>query len=280
MDMLKLSDILESKQKESYDSKKQSEYLSKRYNESEGDKHLEDGYECNICKNKGWMSEVREGPIGWYETMVECKCMKIRRAIKRLDRSGLKDAAKKLTFKNYETTEPWQEKLLQAAMKFAEHPEDRWMYFGGCTGSGKTHLCTAVSMHLLRKGKEVYYMLWREDVPQLKSLQVSNMEEYTKRMDLLKTVDVLYIDDMFKTGRTESGAKQRPTSADINLAFELLNKRAITGKTTIISSECTDAELIDIDQGLAGRIIHQARPYCMSLEGKDKDWRIKGTTTL
>ena len=280
MDFVKLTDMLQSKQKESYDSKKHLEYISEKYNASEGEKHLEDGYECDICKNKGFVSVVKEGQLGFYEAMTECKCMKIRRAIKRLDRSGLKDAAKNLTFKNYEASEPWQKKLLSAAIKFAENPEDRWLYFGGCTGSGKTHLCTAVSMKFLRNGKEVYYMLWREDAPQLKSLQVSNMEEYTNRMEQLKTVDVLYIDDLFKIGRAESGARQRPTSADINLAFEILNKRAITGKTTIISSECTDEELVDIDQGLAGRIIHQSRPYFMSLAGKDKDWRLKGTTRL
>ena len=280
MEFTKLTDLLESKQQESYDSKKHMDFISERYNASEGDKHLEGGYECSECKNKGFVSEVRLGDLGYCEFMRECKCMKIRRAIKRLDRSGLKDAGKKMTFKNYEATEPWQQKLLASAIEFAKNPEDRWMYFGGCPGSGKTHLCTAVAMKLLREGKEVYYMLWREDAPQLKSLQVSNMEEYTSRVELLKTVDVLYIDDMFKTGRSDSGAKQRPTSADINLAFEILNKRAIAGKTTIISSECTDSELIDIDQALAGRIVHQSRPYFMSLEGKDKDWRLKGTVRL
>lgn len=278
--MQSLKEMLQLRQKESYDSKKHLDFISDRYNASEGDKHLEDGYECDICKNKGFISEVRLGDFGYYETMTECKCMKIRRSIKRFDRSGLKDAAKKLTFKNYQAEEPWQQKLLGAAMEFAKNPEDRWLYFGGCPGSGKTHLCTAVAMHLLRQGKEVHYMLWRKDAPQLKSLQVSDMDEYIKRVEHLKHVDVLYIDDLFKTGRAESGARQRPTSADINLAFEVLNEREIANKTTILSSECTDTELIDIDQGLAGRIIRNARPYCMSLEGKDKDWRIKGSTTL
>lgn len=280
MDFMKLTDMLQSKQKASYDCKKHLDYISKKYNDSEGEKHLEDGYECDLCKNKGFISVVKEGQLGFYEAMTECKCMKIRRAIKRLDRSGIKDAAKRCTFGNYQATEDWQKTLLNTARSFVTSHSDRWLYFGGCPGSGKTHLCTAAAMTLLKQGKEVYYMLWREDAPQLKSLQVSNMDEYTSRVEHLKTVDVLYIDDMFKTGRGESGARQRPTSADINLAFEILNKRAITGKTTIISSECTDEELVDIDQGLAGRIIHQSRPYFMSLSGKDKDWRLKGTTRL
>jgi hypothetical protein len=70
------------------------DFISERYNASEGDKHLEDGYECAECKNKGFVSEVRLGDLGYCEFMRECKCMKIRRAIKRLDRSGLKDAGK------------------------------------------------------------------------------------------------------------------------------------------------------------------------------------------
>jgi hypothetical protein len=55
--------------------------------------------------------------------------------------------------------------------------DGRWLYIGGATGSGKTHLSVAAMLKLLKRGKEVYYMLWREEVPKLKSL-VNEHEEY------------------------------------------------------------------------------------------------------
>ena len=157
--------------------------------------------------------------------------------------------------------------------------KDKWLYIGGATGSGKTHLCVAAMLKLLKQGKEVYYMLWREDVPKLKSL-VTDHEEYERMISEIKNVDVLYIDDLFKTGRTESGAKQRPTPADINLAFEIINHRYVTNKVTVITSECTSNDLIDIDQATAGRIVEKSGAYCVSLKGKDKDWRLQGGTTF
>jgi DNA replication protein DnaC len=122
-------------------------------------------------------------------------------------------------------------------------------------------------------------MLWREDAPKIKS-SIKDSEEYVRLVEPLKTVDLLYIDDLFKTGRSDTGEPQRPTVADINLAFEIINHRYTAGLTTIISSECTDAELIDIDQAVAGRIIERSRKHCISLKGKEKDYRLKGNVTL
>jgi DNA replication protein DnaC len=165
------------------------------------------------------------------------------------------------------------------AMQWTQEQNGQWMFIGGATGSGKTHLCVAAMLNLLKQGREVYYLLWREEIPKLKSL-VAEYEDYERMISELKNVDVLYIDDLFKTGRTESGAKQRPTSADINIAFEILNHRYVTNKVTVITSECSVADLIDIDQATAGRIVERSGRYCVSLKGTDKDWRLQGGTTL
>ena len=42
-------------------------------------------------------------------------------------------------------------------------------------------------------------MLWRDEIAKIKSV-VTDFLEYKKLTDELKKVDVLYIDDLFKTG--------------------------------------------------------------------------------
>lgn len=253
------------------------------FNGSAGDLHIADGYNCDKCKNRGYIYEPLSyeyfGRTIWTENAVPCECGKIRSVLSKLSRSGLRNVMDKYTMDAYKTTEPWQAKLKETVQSFLKYGEDNWLYIGGAPGSGKTHLCTVAALQLLKRNKEVYYMMWREDAPALKRL-VNESEEYDKRLKALKEVDVLYIDDLFKTGRTERGEKQRPTSADINLAFEIINHRSVANKKTIISSECTDADLIDIDQALAGRIIEKSQPYCISLKGKEKDYRLKGNLTL
>lgn len=253
------------------------------FNGSVGDLNEADGYDCDKCKNRGYIYEPLSyeyfGRTIWSENAVPCECRKIRNVLNRLRRSGLRDVMNKYTMESYTATEPWQAKVKEAVQSFVKDKEGKWLYIGGAPGSGKTHLCTAAALQLLQENKEVYYMMWRDDAPTLKRL-VNEGDEYGKRIKVLKEIDVLYIDDLFKTGKSERGDKQRPTSADINLAFEIINHRSVTNKITIISSECTDADLIDIDQALAGRIIEKARPYCISLKGREKDYRLKGNMTL
>lgn len=247
----------------------------RRNKEREEDK---DGYDCSICHNKEYVYEPRFNEFygAWQETAIPCKCQKTRKVLRRLKKSGLQDSIKK-SFDSYQTDTEWRVKLKDMVLNWLQQ-DGRWMYIGGATGSGKTHLCIAAMLKLLKRNREVYYMLWREEVPKLKSL-VNDHEEYEKRVSELKNVDVLYIDDLFKTGKADR-ATQRPTEADINLAFEIINHRYVTNKVTVITSECTTTDLVDIDQALAGRIVEKAEPFCVSIKGKDKDWRLKGGITL
>ena len=70
------------------------------YNAEEGELHLQDGYDCRVCKNKGFIAklEYNENFGYWHETLYLCKCNKARGAIRRLARSGLKDVVKKYAF--------------------------------------------------------------------------------------------------------------------------------------------------------------------------------------
>jgi DNA replication protein DnaC len=251
-----------------------------RHNKEQGNLNETDGYNCSECNNNGYVfvPKFNESYGHWQEVAIPCKCQKARKVMRKLKKSGLQDAINK-SFKTYEADTEWRQKLKEMAMQWTQEQSGQWMFIGGATGSGKTHLCVAAMLNLLKKGREVYYMLWREEVPKLKGA-ITDYAEYERIMNEIKNVDILYIDDLFKTGRTENGAKQRPTSADINIAFEIINHRYVTNKVTVITSECSVSDLVEIDQATAGRIVEKSGNCCVNLKGQDKDWRLKGGITL
>lgn len=255
--------------------KQEAEY----FNASAGTLDLSDGYNCDICHNKGHILRAVESFSGsWVTVARECDCMNVRRSIIKMNKSGLKNIIRDYTFSKFNAPEPWQQALKEAAQAYAKQPEG-WFFIGGQSGSGKTHLCTAICREFLLGGKDVRYMLWRDDVVKLKS-SVNDPEEYTKQIELYKNVDVLYIDDLFKTGKGNDGKRQCPTGADVNIAFEILNYRYNNPKLlTIISSECTIDDILDIDEATGGRIFEKAKVFSLKPD-KTKNYRLKGAVEL
>ena len=247
------------------------------FNLSSGNLNESDGYECSICHNKGLIMRAYHTESGYWSTVCsDCECMKIRTTIKRMQKSGLKNIIKDYTFAKYQASEEWQRKLKEAAVDYAKNPSG-WFFIGGQTGAGKTHLCTAICREFLLGCKEVRYMLWRDEIAKLKTFDNDDRE---RQMDTYKNVEVLYIDDLFKTGTAVNGEKQRPTIADINIAFEILNFRYNNPSLlTVISSECTVNDIIDIDEATGGRIFERANAFSLKPD-KSKNYRLKGVTEL
>lgn len=248
--------------------------------------HLQDGYNCPLCKNRGYTAALEYNEASGYytEQLIPCKCNNIRAGLKRLARSGLKDVVERCTFANYETPEDWQKTIKAKAEAFCgQLKSGAWFFFGGQSGAGKTHICTAIADKCIKAGMNCKYMLWRDEITRIKAV-VNEPELYKRSMDELKQTDVLYIDDLFKGGKDEfSGRYKPPTAADVNAAFEIINYRYNTNRLTIISSERMLAELNDIDEAIAGRIAEKSKPggYCISLRpDPSKNWRMKGGTEL
>lgn len=241
----------------------------------------QDGYSCALCKNKGIIAYPEISELG-YSTIVfrECVCMKPRRSLRRLEKSGLKSLIKDYTFSRFNVHKPWQGLMLNAARSYAEKPEG-WFFVGGQSGSGKTHICTAICRELLLSGRAVIYMLWRDTVAQLKAA-VTDEKRYAELINEYKTVDVLYIDDLFKSGRSKEAAAQ-PTSADINVAFEILNYRYNNpALLTVISSEYSIGDIISIDEAVGGRIYERTKNgnACSIKRDRDKNYRLRSATEL
>ena len=261
--------------------KEREQFKVDSFNRSEGHRHEDDGYDCKICRNHAIICKLVENADGSYShTYVPCKCEEIRRSIIRLRKSGLKNIIKDYTFDKFEATEPWQDALKAAAMEYAhaKNPEG-WFYIGGQSGAGKTHLCTAICREFLLEGRRVMYMLWRDEIVKLKGL-VNDADEYGTLIDKYKKAEVLYIDDLFKTGKGPDGETQRPTGADVNIAFEIINYRCNNPELlTIISSECTEDDLLDIDEAVGGRIIEKAKAFSIAKDRK-RNYRLRKAVTL
>ena len=111
-------------------------------------------------------------------------------------------------------------------------------------------------------------MLWRDDIARLKSLAMEP-DERQAMIDRFKTAEVLYIDDLFKTGKGQDGRAQRPTGPDITTAFEIINYRYNNPQMiTIISSEWTEDELMDIDEATGGRIFEKSKTISIGRDRK------------
>ena len=224
------------------------------------------GIDCPKCKNKGYSFIVKDDE----QRMVICECMKARKSLERIEKSGLKTTIEELRFDNFITPEKWQENMLTLAKSYVENGEKKWLFFGGNSGSGKSHLCTAVCGELLKRGIAVRYMMWRDEGTRLKAL-VNESAEYTRLIGELKEIEVLYIDDFLKVQRG-----QQPTPADINLAFEILNYRYANKLQTIISSEKTLDDILSLDDAVGGRIYELAKGFGMSLAyDKNKNFRLR-----
>ena len=220
--------------------------------------------DCPICKNKGYVAIVRDGEL----FTRDCECMAKRRSIKRMQASGLADLLRDYTLEAYQTPEPWQKAAKSKAMDYVASGMGHWFVVTGTPGTGKTHLCTAIAGKMIDAGKEVRYMLWREDAPKLKASVMNDREYYDRIMDAYKSVDVLYIDDFFKGGNV--------TDADVSLAFELLNARYIRAQSmTLISSEKTVEQFLDIDEAVGSRIYERSKGFCMKMPVAN--WRLRNT---
>lgn len=233
------------------------------------------GYACKKCKNKGYIALLRDNGSIYTK---DCSCMPMRRCIWQMERSGLSKNIKDLTFENFRTLSPWQISLKTAVMEYAGDPRG-WLMLCGQSGSGKTHLCTAVCREILLRGQSLLYMPWREYIGKLKSLSI-DARERSELLEKCKSSPWLYIDDLYKTGKNQEGSTL-PTSADINLAFEILNHRYCQQLPTIISTEKTHQELVAIDEAIGSRVIEMCgkNVYCIS-RSPEKNYRMRNVTCL
>ncbi len=248
------------------------DYKIMRANLEEGELNKTDGtgYDCRECHNKGYITVKINGRCAERE----CKCVNIRNALNQVKWSGLGDIFRSCTFKTFECREQWQGLVKDKALEFLKSVANCF-FIGGNSGSGKSHICTAIVERFLRQGKDINYVQWLDLVDDLGNTRYRQVERYDAIMNGIKNAEVLYMDDFLKGDNAV-----KPSSADIKLAYRIINARYVKSKAernkryiTIISSEWTLAKIESFDTATGGRIAELAQGFIIRLDGDNKNQR-------
>lgn len=122
-------------------------------------------------------------------------------------------------------------RALRAARAYAADPRD-WLYFYGPVGTGKSHLAAAIGYALAERGMDVYY----RSVPDLVDALRAGFQagDYDARLEAIKDVAVLVLDDL---------GTENPTENTAQLLFQIINYRANRPTLTLITSNVMLSEL-------------------------------------
>ena len=222
-------------------------------------------HNCEICNNSRII--VWEDEDG-YVVCKPCTCAQAFDFENRIRKSGLLNVFEEFSFDKFEVKMVWQQKIKQKALDFVANPSGNWFFIGGQVGAGKTMICTAIVKELLEKGFDAMYVQYRQEIMKLK-MSMEDFGNYTETMNRMKTVKVLYIDDLFKGNNI-------PSEADIRIIFELLNYRYINKDLiTIISTEKNINDIISIDEAIGSRIYQRSRDFQINLaQNKAMNYRL------
>lgn len=217
------------------------------------------GYNCSACKNRGYFATINSN--GDF-ALRACTCQGISAQIRNAQNSGFGEMLDKYTFEGYEVKEDWQRRVKEGALLYTQQKELPWLYVGGMSGAGKSHICTAAATRILQQGKIVKYVLWRDIFHKMESYRFDE-EKYNKVLKELTDVEVLIIDDFLK------GMDSQKQGSALEIAFDLVNRRYNNQKPTVFSSEYQLGELEHLDRALYGRIKERCGKFSLNIKNED-----------
>lgn len=227
------------------------------YNQSMGEDDGT-GIQCDKCNNRAFIAFLNDMEKF---SVRPCKCSGIRLTVKRLQRQGLYEAAKKKTLPGFQTDTESQRALKTLVRQFLEEKDPRWMILCGQSGAGKTHLCTAAFVRLsVDRCLDGRYLVWNSDIRRIKATAKDGDD---RMLNDFKQCNLLYIDDLFKCKRDSE-----PSDADVRLAFEILDYRYSHRLITIISTEMLFEDIQYLDEAIYRRIREMCGSYIGNI-GRD-----------
>lgn len=226
---------------------------------------------CSKCNGRGYIAQVisekniKGHEIRCYMVLRECECLNDKNENRKAQNSGTQPLLQK-TFENFMASSPWQKGIKSLAEENAKGKD--WFFIGGQSGAGKTHICSAITNYQFRNRIQVNYMIWNDQINELKNFEDNTM------MEKLKRVECLYIDDLFKKPRGQNGLPNLSTP-DIDKTWKLLNFRYLNKLKTIISSELNLEEVLKIDESMGSRIKEAAGKFIISVNGNERNLRLQ-----
>lgn len=219
----------------------------------------QNGYNCTACGNRGYFAKINyAGDFA----LKPCTCNGVKAQMQNAKNSGFGDMLDKYTFEGYEVKEDWQRRVKEGAMLYTQQKELPWLYIGGMSGAGKSHICTAAATRILQQGKIVKYILWRDLFHKAESLRYE-YDKYNELIKELSEVEVLIVDDFLK------GMDKSKQGSALEIAFDIINRRYNTKKATIISSEYQLGDIEQLDKALHGRIKERCGRFSLNIKNED-----------
>lgn len=216
---------------------------------------------CDICHGKG-VVYYADGD-NWKTR--ECTCMKARRALAYVENAGLLELMRRSTFEKFQPVDEFTAELKKTVLEYLRASEGEWLYIGGQSGCGKTHLAMAVFGQMIKRHLSARVMMWIQDSAELKSHV--NDDSYDREIRSLQTCDVLIIDDLWNV---------KPTEADIKLTRSIIDYRYINNLPTVITSEMLIDDMYQIDDAVAGRICEMCGRFLIQVaEDENKNYRMR-----
>lgn len=227
---------------------------------------VENSFSCPLCKDTGWLEDSKRN------VYKECKCIKERKVIELLIKTGLSNEQLKTSFTTFETWNNSIKKMKEVATSYylayekIKNTANNSLALLGESGSGKTHLLSAlINNFVTNKDIDIAYISYIDTLIELKQ-NVLNAEVYKRKINRYKTSSILVIDDLFKGGYTVS---------DIRIVLEIINYRYSAKLPFMISSELYLSDIIKIDKALGGRIAERTKGHVYEIKGHENNYRVK-----
>jgi len=228
-------------------------------------------YNCNKCKDVGYTKKNVNG----YTQLVKCECEIKKEAKEMLEHSGLSEAYLSKRINDYKVTHEQQKQAKEMAIKYVKEFDNQSMGIFGQVGAGKTHLTVAVANALMTKNIPVRYAQYGEMINKLISAK-KDSQNYIAEGCKYKNVKVLLIDDLFKGAITNWNGVKTINKMHVEIVFDVINYRYLNKKATIISCELIPQELLEIDEGIASRIMEMTKEFRTVFTEKKLNYRIFG----
>ena len=191
-------------------------------------------YTCPICSDTGYVNGTKI-----------CKCLREELIKATIASSGIGHLIEKQSFENFElgiysSNEANYQKMKRnydIAKKFAENFGKRHdnLLMTGKTGTGKTHLSTAIAREVIKKGYDVIYDTTQNIISDFETDRFKNAYSQAEpKADKYLECDLLIVDDL--------GA-EFVTPFTVSTIYNLVNTRQNRGLSTIISTNLSPKEL-------------------------------------
>lgn len=206
--------------------------------------YLEPIYTCSVCKDTGFIDQKR------------CKCFLDKIIDGLYLQSNLKNIFDKENFDTfsldyyskdipsgqkdyspYDNVKNILDRTHTIINKFETDPGCADILIYGETGLGKTFLTNCIAKELLDKGHSVFYLSSNElfeDI--LAGYIMNNNKSYTDLFNYIFKCELLIIDDL---------GTELTNNFVLSELFEIINKREITNKSTLISTNLSIKQLRD-----------------------------------